>query len=474
MNSIWIKNNLFTKVGKFNNRVNILSWWINRKLLSELNEIKEITNFLPENSNISRRIYHIIHEINFIPKCYCGNIVNFKQYHSGYTEYCSLNCSYLSEKRNLKISKNRNMEQIIEKCISTNMVKYGVPYTTQTQNMKDKTKFTKYSRYGNEFYNNSENNENSKLFSDPDYQKILLDKKIEKYGYNGVINFKGNNSKPELDILSILNETKYKFERNISLLKNREIDAYCEELKLGIEYCGLYWHSEQWKTNDYHFLKMKSCENLGIQLITIFEDEWLYRKEQVINFIRAKIGVFEKRIFARNCEFIKLDENPYSFFDKNHIQGSPNTIDKSFGLIDNNEIIGCVSFSKHHRNNDVYVLNRLAFKDNIQCVGGASKLIKNALNIIDKNEIITWSDNRWTNGELYNKCGFSFDGHLLPDYSYIIKNNRTRKNKQSMKKSNIGCPENMTEHEFCLSNKIYRIYDCGKKRWKYKKENIEK
>ena len=66
------------------------------------------------------------------------------------------------------------------------------------------------------------------------------------------------------------------------------------------------------------------------------------------------------------------------------------------------------------------------------------------------------------------KAGFKFDSDLKLDYSYINKKERTRINKQSMQKSKIDCKA-VSQHTFCLSQKIYRIYDCGKKRWIYNK-----
>lgn len=211
---------------------------------------------------------------------------------------------------------------------------------------------------------------------------------------------------------------------------------------------------------------MKRCNELGIRLITIFEDEWINRQNQVKQFLKSVIGVFDMRIFARKCLFQQIEPNSI-FFDNNHIQGYPQRLDSVFGLFHENTMIGCVSYAGHHRNNNDLTLNRLAFIDGVQCVGGASKLIKNSLTIVNEN-VITWSDSRWTEGFLYEKCGFKFDGLLPADYSYVTKKKRI--SKQAMQKSKIGCPENMTEHQFCLENKIYRIYDCGKKRWKFNKE----
>src|SRR5690606_7779424 len=107
---------------------------------------------------------------------------------------------------------------------------------------------------------------------------------------------------------------------------------------------------------------------------------------------------------------------------------------------------------------------RLAFKSDVQCIGGASKLIKNSLKNLNMN-VITWSDNRWTEGILYKNCGFTLDAELRPDYSYVNKN--IRESKQSHRKSILNIPKDVTEHQWHLERNIYRIYDCGKKRWRY-------
>ena len=55
--------------------------------------------------------------------------------------------------------------------------------------------------------------------------------------------------------------------------KYYEIDIYIPALKIGIEYNGLYWHSELQKEKNYHFKKSKLADALGIRLINIYEDE---------------------------------------------------------------------------------------------------------------------------------------------------------------------------------------------------------
>lgn len=133
-------------------------------------------------------------------------------------------------------------------------------------------------------------------------------------------------------------------------------------------------------------------------------------------------------------------------------------------------MVGVMSFSKHHRQNheDALILNRMAFKDGLQVVGGASKMFAHAILYFDDNrDILSWSDNRWTEGNVYRKLGFEMGSDIFTDYSYV-GNKQTRVPKQSMQKKKTGCPPDVTERDWCLQEYgLHRIWDCGKKRWVY-------
>jgi len=60
--------------------------------------------------------------------------------------------------------------------------------------------------------------------------------------------------------------------------KNKEVGIYLPEYKIGIEFNGLYWHSELYKEKNYHLNKTEECEKQGVELIHIFEDERIYKK----------------------------------------------------------------------------------------------------------------------------------------------------------------------------------------------------
>jgi GNAT superfamily N-acetyltransferase len=252
-----------------------------------------------------------------------------------------------------------------------------------------------------------------------------------------------------------------------------ELDIFIPSLNLGIEYCGLYWHSEESKGKNYHRDKQKMCNEKGIRLITIFEDEWLDRNAQVKGFLKSVLNKNETKIFARKTDLrIVNKEEAELFLEQNHIQGSA-TMDKAFGLYFNEELLAIITGNQHHRQGqeNIYVLNRLAFKSGVSIAGGSSRLLKALISYAKEqgyHKLISWSDNRWSEGRVYEKMGFTLEEEMGPDYSYIKQQKRISKQscqkKNLIKKGAIGTMEN-TEKELALSLGLIRIYDCGKKRW---------
>jgi len=284
-------------------------------------------------------------------------------------------------------------------------------------------------------------------------------------------------SKAEIEIGAWVNSLKIKAEKfKFEYRKDGgEIDVFVPLVKVGIEYCGLYWHNENSPTSrgvDYHFNKMKKANKEGIRLITIFEDEWLNKKDQIKGFLRSVLNKNEIRLFARKTDLREVPKKEASLFlEENHIQGS-SQIESAFGLYYNEELVGIVTGNKHHRQGmkNQFILNRLAFKTNVSVAGGSSRLLKALIGYAKKNgylKLVSWSDNRWSEGNVYEKLGFVLEETLGPDYSYVVGQKRI--SKQSCTKENLlkkGAIGN-TEKEMALSLGYSRIWDCGKKRWTF-------
>lgn len=272
----------------------------------------------------------------------------------------------------------------------------------------------------------------------------------------------------ESDLMNWLTNVGVHFEHRAKLSKKLEIDILIPESKIGIEINGLYWHSEDHKDKDYHLNKTNQASELGIQLLHIFEDQLVERNAQVKNFILSKIKTANK-IHARKCDVTVVPNKiAMEFFKENHIQGAPMGSRLNVGLLISGELMGAMSFGIHHRyskSNEI-ILTRLAYKNDTAIIGGASRMLAAAkphLRRMGINKIISWSDTAITNGNVYEKLGFTLEKILEPDYFYTKSGKRF--SKQSLKKTTEEKLSEKTERELRLEQGYLRVYDCGKKRW---------
>ncbi|MCK9477016.1 MAG: hypothetical protein M0R46_13910 [Candidatus Muirbacterium halophilum] len=382
---------------------------------------------------------------------------------------------HISQSINIKNKKKEN-----------NLDKYGVEYISQLENVKEKIKKTKNEKYGDEKYNNREKyfntcleKYNNKIFVKSDYFKenvkyksyykqSFLDKIKEKYllkfninildyidGYFICVCEKSHTYKIRPDML-LKRLTKYKTEpcticnttilnsevekellifikenyngeiitSDRKILNGKELDIYLPELKLAFEFNGIYWHSELYKNKYYHKNKSDLCEEKGIQLFHVWEDDWKYKQNIVKSMILNKLYKTKNRIYARNCEIKEITDNKLirNFLDENHIQGFVGSSIK-IGLYYNNELVSLMTFKK--RKDKIYELNRFCNKINTNIVGGASKLF----NYIKKQfkEIISFADRSYSDGKLYEILKFNKKTHLNISYWYLIEDRKVHK-----------------------------------------------
>ena len=261
-------------------------------------------------------------------------------------------------------------------------------------------------------------------------------------------------------------------ENDRKVLNGSELDIYLPELKLAFEFDCLYWHNEVYKKLNYHLDKTNLCLEQGIQLIHIFEDEWLHKQDIVKSRIKSLFGISNK-IYARKtiCKEIPYLEAK-DFLESNHIQS--NCISKyRYGLYFENELVSIMTFGKS-RFKDEFELLRFCNKLGYNVIGGASKLFSHFLE--DYNEIlevISYADRRWSIGNLYDKLGFSLEKITNINYYYVnqgVRYNRIRFQKHKLIKE--GFDSNKSEHEIMLERNIYRIYDCGNLKYKYIRNKI--
>ena len=275
----------------------------------------------------------------------------------------------------------------------------------------------------------------------------------------------------EKDLINYLKTIyKNKIETNYKkLISPLEIDVYIPEKYLAIEFDGLYYHSENKnKDKNYHLNKTELCEKQGIQLIHIFENEWISKQEIVKSRLKNILGIYDKTIYARNCEVKEIDKKLSKEFQReNHIQGEINA-KIHIGIFFKNELVSVMSFSKPRFSKKYeYEMIRFCSKLNYHVIGAAGKLLKYFEEKYQPKSIVSYADRRWSTGNLYKKLGFKLENISGPNYWYFLLNdNRTifsrvvfQKHKQEKLLKYFD--KNLTEEQNMYNNNYSKIFDCG-------------
>ncbi|MGI0075843.1 MAG: DUF7487 domain-containing protein [Nitrosopumilaceae archaeon] len=491
-------------------------------------ELEIVTSFVERDLSFSfaERIYCIQHAITDAPICDCGNKVKFlTPARGGYKTFCTIQCAQKStitkEKREKTIVsrfgvKNAYQSEIIKQKIrKINLIKYGAEHPAHSDICQQKRRTTNLLKYGTEHHwANKEIIAKSKqtwlnnygtpilshkhipskvlqLLNNSDWLKSqhytlkrnqteiaqllcipqpLVSVYFERHGIETTY-FKVTTGHKE--ILEFIN-TIYTGEILVntrSIIDNYEIDIYFPKEKLAIEYNGVYWHSENaGKDKHYHLNKLLKCQEKGIHLIQIFENEWI-TKQDIVKSRLSNLLNKQQRIYARKCLIKQLtNKESKEFLTNTHIQGYTSaTI--NYGLMYDNEVVACMTFGKPRFNkNAEYEIVRFSNKLNTAVVGGASKLFKQFIKQYSPQSIISYSDKRWNKGDLYDKLGFSYINTSLISYYYFKLPNMTLYNRQKFQKHKLSTllenfNPNLSEWENMKINGYNRIWDCGNDVW---------
>jgi hypothetical protein len=225
-----------------------------------------------------------------------------------------------------------------------------------------------------------------------------------------------------------------------------------------------------------HLNKTVQCEEKGIQLFHIFENEWIDPQKQLIwkSMLNSAIGK-STRIFARKCIIRDIEFNESNkFLSENHMQGN-SVASVRFGLFYNEELVSVMTFGKSRYNKSIqWELMRFASKLNYNVVGGASKLLKYFELNYKPISLLSYANRRWSQGNVYVKLGFEFIENTSPNYFYFHKNIGILESRQKYQKHKLINFENYsdekTETQIMYEAGYRKIYDSGNKL--YRKDYI--
>jgi hypothetical protein len=272
-------------------------------------------------------------------------------------------------------------------------------------------------------------------------------------------------------IKSIYSKTVYSPAQG--LIKNEatgcglELDFYMPDVHVAVEFDGLYWHSEACKKDrNYHLNKTIQCEKLGIQLIHVFEDEWMYKQEIVKSRISQLLTVNKRTIHARKCIVKEIDASiKNKFLEENHIQGGDASSIKLGAFFEDN-LVAVMTFSKGNPSKGgksipkVWELNRFCLKIGEHIPGIASKLLKHFQKNYEWILIYSYADRRWSMGKLYYSLGFEKERTTPSQYSYVDLRIGQRYHRANFRKRPDE-PKDVPEWKLRMDEGYLRIWDCG-------------
>ena len=290
----------------------------------------------------------------------------------------------------------------------------------------------------------------------------------------------GQKSKGENELAEFLSNYARVERRNKKVLDGKEIDIWLPEYGIGVEFHGLYWHTQD-KVGNLHRLKWELAQKAGVRLIQVFSDEWENKQDIVKARLLAIVGA-SKTYNARQLILRKVsmgDIRP--MLESTHIQGA-GLSSVNYALFEGETVIAVATFNKSRsgamvrtNNENEWEVVRYASIGRVR--GGFSKLFKQFVTDVAPEKVISYCDLRYGDGKLYAATGFTLDTITEPDYWWVTKNKKDRLPRYTMQKHKMAKPshplhkyysEDKTESAICREAGLEKILGVGNQRWVWK------
>lgn len=256
----------------------------------------------------------------------CGKETVFRSINQGYLTYCSIKCADLEKSVFIRNNPQKN-DEIKAKTKQTVQNRYGVNNPFQIAEIKEKciannhTEKALRKRSASLYRNIQEFCKANDCIPMEEAIKLnpcvgwwsevtfILYKKWRKcipVKYIDIIkNYTPNtgSSKNERKLFQIISEN---YDGTIkpkdrTTIAPYELDIYLPELKLAIEYNGIYYHSTEMGTSkDYHLRKSLMCRDKGIRLIHIYDIENFDEQCQLLLQLINGNDLYNKLDFNKN------------------------------------------------------------------------------------------------------------------------------------------------------------------------------
>jgi len=426
---------------------------------------------------------------------HCQKPTKYLDFGRAYAKFCSTRCT-------------ANSAQVTAKKETANIIKYGVKHYSSTNEFKQKFQSTCIAKYGvanpgQIIEKMSQRSRQKQLtfytyiiskvsefaipkFDFDDYTHVR-DKELE-WECTGCHNSfssslfgrlpkctvcfpptaPGGQSSIEKDVIAEVRKfySGEIIENSRKIIPPKEIDIYFPIEKFAIEINGIYWHSNDRLSSNYHYEKFKMCNSAGITLLMITDDEWTNHKELVCAMIKHRLKLTTQTIFARKCTVREIESSVAKhFLEQTHIHGYSKA-SAHFGLFHHDQLCAVLSCMKKNRfSNSAHVVEivRLSFGP-ASVPGALGKFVKEISKKYKNHDIVTYADLRYGTGAVYNNNKFTETHVTSPGYWYYVNGRMYHRLSWTKKKLvAMGFDSNKTEEVLMREIGAIKIFDCGHK-----------
>ena len=281
----------------------------------------------------------------------------------------------------------------------------------------------------------------------------------------------------ERELVAYLEGLGVTVQRSAPVLGKQHIDVYVPDRKFGVELHGLRWHTVRTRSADYHRKKWEVAQAEGLQLVQVFEDEWLEKGAIVRDRLATMLG-FGTRVDARKCKVMVLNSaEARLFLEGTHLQGA-GIAALYYGLQLAGELVAVASFGKSRTGamtgamvEGVWEVIRYASKGRVR--GGFGKLFAAFLRDVQPTEVVSYCDLRYGTGQLYAATGFTLDSITAPDYWWVPNGKVIRVPRYVTQKHKLPThpvlskfyAPGKTEAQVCADAGWEKIYGVGHQKW---------
>lgn len=279
-------------------------------------------------------------------------------------------------------------------------------------------------------------------------------------------------SGPQNQITDLVTSFGVRVEReNKTVLGGLHIDIWAPDQKIGIEYHGSVWHTEE-RAGNKHREKWERADRAGIRLLQIFDFEWQDRRYAVEERLKALFGVTETTGARTLTLRPATHAEACAFFDEVHTQGRGSNPEVAYGLWMGERLMACMSFTTQRRfgrslekklDPGTWELLRYASRGRVQ--GGFGRLLKAFVKEHAPQEILSYCDLRWGNGEVYRGAGFQMSHITRPDYWYFKNGSLLFVPRQTVGREARSCPTGLKEGPWAEANGYKRVRGVGSQCW---------